>query len=65
MSFYQGRKSLPERFRLILSSFLQAPDLPFSDVLTEREIERAFDDQECWFAQEEDDTFTPALTLPY
>ena len=63
MSFYQGRKSLPERFRLILSSFLQAPDLPFSDVLTEREIERAFDDQECWFAQEEDDTFTPALTL--
>ena len=63
MSFYQGRKSLPERFRLILTSFLQAPDLPFSDILTEREIEHTFDEQECWFAQEEDDIFTPALTV--
>ena len=63
MSFYQGRESLPERFRLILTSFLQAPDLPFSDILTERDIEHVFDEQECWFAQEEDDIFTPALTV--
>ena len=37
--------------------------MPFSDVLTEEEIENAFDDQESWFAQDDDDIFTPALTL--
>ena len=63
MSFYQGRKLLPQRFRLVLLSVMQATGLPFSDVLTEEEIEDAFDEQESWFAQEEDDVFTPQLTL--
>ena len=63
MSFYQGRQSLPQRFRLILLSVMQAASWPFSDVLTEEEIENAFDDQESWFAQDDDDIFTPALTL--
>ena len=63
MSFYQGRKLLPQRFRLVLLSVMQATGLPFSDVLTEEEIEDAFDEQESWFAQEEDDVFTPPLTL--
>ena len=63
MSFYHGRRFLPERFRLVLLSVLQGSGLPFSDVLTEEEIEDAFDDQESWFAQEEDDIFTPSLTL--
>ena len=63
MSFYQGRKLLPQRFRLVLSSVLQASGLPFSDVLTEEEIEEAFDEEESWFAQEDDDIFTPPLTL--
>ena len=63
MSFYQGRESLPRRFRLVLSSALQTPGLPFSDVLTEEDIEQAFDDEQAWFAQEEDDIYTPPVTL--
>ena len=63
MSFYLGRRSLPQRFRLVLSSVLQAPGLPFSDVLPEKEIEAAFDEEESWFAQEEDEIFTPPLSL--
>ena len=57
MSFYQGRKLLPQRFRLVLLSVMQTTGLPFSDVLTEEEIEDAFDEQESWFAQEEDEVF--------
>ena len=63
MSFYQGRKLLPQRFRLVLLSAMQAPGLPFSDVLTEEEIEDAFDEQESWFAQEDGDVFTPPVTI--
>ena len=63
MSFYQGRRFLPQRFRLVLSSVLQASGLPFSDILTEKEIEEAFDEEESWFAQEDGDVFTPPLTL--
>ncbi|MGB6041610.1 MAG: IS4 family transposase [Pirellulales bacterium] len=63
MSFYQGRRLLPQRFRLVLASVLQPSGLPFSDVLTEEEIEEAFDEEECSFAQEEGDVFTPAMTL--
>jgi len=63
MSFYQARKLLPRRFRLVLLSVMQASCLPFSDVLTEEEIEDAFDEQESWFAQEDDDVFTPPVTL--
>ena len=64
MSFYQGRKTLPQRFRLVLLSVMQATGLPFSDVLTEKEIEDAFDDQESWLAQEDDDVFTPLRWQP-
>ncbi len=63
MSFYQGRRFLPQRFRLVLASVLQASGLPFSDVLTEEEIEEAFDEDECSFAQEDGDVYTPPLTL--
>ena len=63
MSFYQRRRILPRRFRLVLSSVLQTSGLPFSDILTEKEIEEAFDEEDCQFAQEEGDIFTPSLTL--
>ena len=63
MSFYQGRRLLPQRFRLVLLSVMQASGLPFSEVLTEEEIEDAFDDEEAHFAQEDDNVFTPAVTL--
>jgi len=63
MSFYQGRKLLPQRFHLVLASVLQSPHLPFSDVLTEEEIQEAFDENESGFAQEENNIFTPPVTL--
>ncbi|MGB6043823.1 MAG: IS4 family transposase [Pirellulales bacterium] len=63
MSFYHGRRLLPHRFRLVLASVLQPSGLPLSDVLTEDEIEEAFDEEEAWFAQEDGDVFTPAVTL--
>jgi len=64
MSFYQQSHSLPRRFRLILVSFLQRPDLPFADVLPEQAIERAFEEEDATFADEEEgDVYTPAMTL--
>ena len=63
MSFYQQSRSVHKRFRLILASFLQRPDLPFADVLSEQSIEKAFDDEDAAFAEDEDAIFTPAVTL--
>jgi len=63
MSLYRQSRLLPNRFRLILSSFLQRPGLPFSDVLPEQSIEKAFDDEDATFAEEEDAVYTPAMTL--
>jgi hypothetical protein len=63
MSFYHGRIVLPQRFRLVQLSVLEADGLPFSEVLPEEEIQDAFDEQGVSFAQEEGDVFTPPLTL--
>jgi hypothetical protein len=63
MSFYASDPSLPRRFRLILSSFLQHDDLPFADVLPEQTIQQAFVEAEADFAQDDDAVYTPALTL--
>ena len=51
MSLYQGRQSLPRRFRLVLSSFLQKPSLPFAGVLREEEIQNVFDQEGISFAE--------------
>jgi putative transposase len=63
MSFYQGRKLLPQRFRLVLLSMLQGAGLPFSDVLSEEAIQSAFDEQDVSFGQEDGDVYSPAVTL--
>jgi putative transposase len=63
MSFYSSCRALPQRFRLVLSSFMQHPGLPFADVLPEEIIEQAFADAEVEFAKYDDDVYTPALTL--
>ena len=44
MSFSTFQHSRPRQFSLVLASFLQQPGLPFSDVLTEEAIQKAFDD---------------------
>jgi putative transposase len=63
MSFCTSGHSLPQRFRLVLASFLQRPGLPFSDALPEEQIEAAFDEQGVAFAEDEDRIYTPAVTL--
>jgi len=63
MSFYASGQSLPRRFRLVLSSFMQHDGLPFAQVLPEPMIQQAFADAEADFAEDEDAIYTPALTL--
>jgi putative transposase len=52
-----------KRFSLVTHAFLQADDLPFRDVLSEEEIREAFVAENACFGEEEDDIYTPALTL--
>ena len=63
MSLYRQSRSLPRRFRLVLTSFLHRSDLPFADALPEEAIDKAFDEQGASFADEEDAVYTPAVTL--
>ena len=63
MSFYQRGHSLPYRFRLVLSSFLQHDGLPFANALNEEQIAQVFDDEQAMFAQDDDAIYTPAVTL--
>ena len=63
MSFYPSGRTLPQRFRLILSSFMQQDSLPFAQVLPEQTIQQAFADADADFAQDEENIYTPALTL--
>lgn len=63
MSFCRSARSLPGRFRIVLSSFLQKPGLAFTEALPEEKIQAAFEEEDAAFAQEEDDVYTPAVTL--
>ena len=64
MSVYHAASALTYRFRLVLSSFLQREDLPFSEILSEACIEQVFDEAGAAFAQDEaDPVYTPAVTL--
>jgi len=63
MSFYRTSPTLPRQFRLILASFLQRPGLPFAEAITEDSIQKAFDDEDACFADDEEAVYTPALTL--
>jgi len=63
MASYQNPRPLTYRFRILLSSFLQADGLPFADILPEQKIEEAFAAENAQFAQDEDAVYTPALTM--
>jgi putative transposase len=63
MPSYHSPRSIPPRFQLVLSSFLQHDGLPFADALPEEQIQRAFDDADATFADDEEDVYTPAVTL--
>ena len=62
MLSYHGRP-LTRRFHLVRSSFMQEPGLAFANVLSEAQVEQAFDQEGVSFAEGEDDVFTPAMTL--
>jgi len=63
MSFRTFFGGLPRRFRVVQQSFWLREDLAFADILSEQEIQTAFDEEGVTFAQEEGDVYTPAVTL--
>ncbi len=60
---YQTDPQLGQSFRLVHGAFLQADGLPFADVLSEEQIQQAFEEEDALFAQEEDNIYTPPVTL--
>jgi len=48
---------------LVRQAFLQADGLPFDDVLSEGDIQQAFEAENACFARDEGDLYTPAVTL--
>ena len=63
MSYRNSSQSLPQRFSLVLRSFLQHSGLPFSEALPEDEIQKVFDKHDVGFAMQEDEVYCPAVTL--
>jgi hypothetical protein len=63
MSSYQILPWMARPFSAILRALHIANNLPFANVLAEADIQKAFDDAHCHFAEEEDFIFTPAITL--
>lgn len=62
-SSYSSGRLLASGFRMVRQAFLQAEGLPFSDVLSEDDIQQAFEAENACFAQHEEDIYTPAITL--
>jgi putative transposase len=62
MSIYASRRA-GSRFRRVLSSFGQHEGLRFASVLTEDTIEQAFAEADADFGQDDEDIYSPALTL--
>jgi hypothetical protein len=62
-SSYSPPRVGTKSFSLVQNAFLQAPDLPFRDVLTEADIQEAFVAEKACFGEDADDIYTPALTL--
>jgi putative transposase len=60
---YHTWASRGQSFELIRQGFLDAEGLPFSDLLSAEQIQRAFEEADALFGQEEADRYTPALTL--
>jgi hypothetical protein len=62
-SSYATGRAFARSFPLLRQAFLQSEGLPFSDVLSEDDIHRAFEAENACFAQDEGDIYTPAVTL--
>jgi putative transposase len=62
-SSYTPPSPASKSFSFIAGAFLQSDGLPFAEVLTEEEIEATFAEENVSFAKQEDDIYTPAVTL--
>lgn len=60
---YQISTARHQSFQAVRQGFLDVGGLPFSEVLSEDQIVEAFEADDAVFGQEEDDVYTPALTL--
>jgi hypothetical protein len=60
---YQKHPRRRQSFEVVRRAFLQAEDLPFANILTPEQIRQAFVAEDALFGQEEDDRYTPELTL--
>lgn len=63
MPYPSSTPSLPQRFQLMLSCFLQKTGLAFADVLSAERIEQAFEEEGVDCVGPEDAVYTPAVTL--
>ena len=63
MSSYKTLQWLTRPFSAILRAVHLDAGLPFAGVLSEADIQKAFDNAHCHFAEDEEDVFTPSLTL--
>src|ERR1035438_2451269 len=62
-SSYHSSGVATKSFSLVENAFLQSAGLPFAEVLPEAEIAATFAEENIAFAQQEDDIYTPAVTL--
>ena len=62
-SSYTSAGSAPRAFLWCRTLFCRPTGLPFRDVLPEEEIDAAFVAENACFGEDEDDIYTPALTL--
>lgn len=63
ISSYHSPRGGATRFRLCLTPFLQAPGLPFAEVLSEEQIRDAFAAEGVSFGESDGAVYTPAITL--
>jgi putative transposase len=60
---YQKTTGVGESFSLLLAPFLQAPGLPFANVLSEKQIEEAFAAEGVCFGKSKSSVYTGPITL--
>jgi hypothetical protein len=62
-SSYPSAVSKASDFRSCLAPFLQAPGLPFAEILSEQQVAAAFAAEDVAFGGDDDAIYTPSLTL--
>ena len=61
---YQISPKHDQSFKVVGQGFLQAEGLPFSEILSEQQVQEAFEEEDALFGEDENAVYTPALTFP-